>query len=89
MAIVLKSTAPSRELYEQVTAKLGPDLAIAPGLIVHTASEVGGEVHIVDVWESEEHAMAFGRDHLAAAVESVGGVMELPDITEVFHIQRA
>jgi hypothetical protein len=88
MAIVLKSVAPSRELYEQVNAKLGSALEAAPGLIVHTASEVGGEVHIVDVWESEDAAMAFGRDHLAAAIESVGGVMEMPEITEVFHIQR-
>jgi hypothetical protein len=86
MAIVLTATAPTRELYEQVNGKIGPE--IAPGLIVHTASEVAGEIRIVDVWESAEDAMAFARDRLGPAIAAVGAQMDQPEIVEVFDLLR-
>ena len=86
MAIVLTATAPSRELYDQVSGKIGAE--IAPGLIVHTASEVDGVVRIVDIWESADHAMAFARDRLGPAIAAVGADMNPPEITEVFDLQR-
>ena len=86
MAIVLIATAPSRELYDQVNSKIGTE--IAPGLIVHTASEVDGAVRIVDIWESADHAMAFAADRLGPAIAAVGAEMNPPEILDVFDLQR-
>ena len=86
MAIVLTAKAPSREIYEQVNAKVGSE--VAPGLIVHTASEVDGAVRIVDVWESAEHAMAFAQDRLGPAIAAAGQQMDMPEIVEVFDLLR-
>ncbi|MDQ1697192.1 MAG: hypothetical protein QOJ03_2545 [Frankiaceae bacterium] len=86
MAIVLTATAPTRELYDQVSGNIGAE--IAPGLIVHTASEVDGAVRIVDIWESADDAMAFARDRLGPAIAAAGAEMSPPEITEVFDLQR-
>jgi hypothetical protein len=49
MAVVLITHVPSREAYEQVADNQAP-----PGCIIHTASEVGDGVRVVDVWESRQ-----------------------------------
>ena len=88
MPIVLTTTIPTRELYEQVDAKLGTDPI--PGLIVHTAREEGGEVRVTDVWESVEAANEFGQNRLGPAVAEVTGQAPTgpPDMVEVFNIRR-
>jgi len=88
-SIVLTTTIPTRELYEQVNAKVGPDHP--DGLIIHTASEVNGQVHVTDVWESAEAAMTFAQQRLGPAVASVTGQLPdgPPDMVETFNIRRA
>jgi hypothetical protein len=90
MPIVSISTAPSRELYEQVTKEA--DLAgnRPDGLVLHAASELpGGEVQIVDVWGSAAAHEAFGRSRLFPAFAAVG-VLEMveagprPALSETF-----
>jgi hypothetical protein len=48
------------------------------GLILHAASETEtGQVQIVDVWESAEHAGAFARARLFPAFEAAGVMHEI------------
>src|SRR5215211_3228347 len=63
----------SYEIYQQVSENLGVDSDPPEGLIVHTASEVDGQLKIVDIWESEEHAERFGRERLGPAIAAVAG----------------
>jgi len=89
MAIVLTSSIPSRALYDQVNAEVGPEHP--DGLIIHTASEVDGEVRITDVWESAEAAMSFTQNRLGPAVAAVTGELPdgPPDMVETFNVRRA
>jgi hypothetical protein len=88
MAIVLTTTIPTRELYDQVNAKVGPEHP--DGLIIHTASEVDGEVRVTDVWESAEAAMSFAQHRLGPAVAAVTGQAPdgAPDMVETFNVRR-
>ena len=73
MPIVMVTTAPSRDLYEQVTKLVDLAAERPTGLILHAASELaGGEVQIVDVWESDGARMAFGETRLFPAFEAAG-----------------
>jgi hypothetical protein len=56
------------EHYARVVAELAGADTSAPGLVAHVAGPVPGGFRIVDVWESEEHARRFARDHLDPAV---------------------
>ena len=85
MAVVLIQYAPSREAYEQLNAELGS--TAPPGCIVHTASEVGGKVRVVDVWESEQHIDDFFRNKLRPAFVKLGIGSEQPELTETFNIE--
>jgi quinol monooxygenase YgiN len=86
MAVVLKTTAPSREAYEQVVAIVGEEAP--PGCIVHTASEVDGIVNIVDVWESREHIEDFFQTKLGPAFAQVGIEGQPPELTDTMRIER-
>jgi hypothetical protein len=73
MPIVQISQAASRETYDAVSNQLGLASDHPAGLIVHSASEIeSGEVQIVDVWETAEHASAFERERLFPAFEAAG-----------------
>lgn len=61
------------DIYKQVEAKIGVENDPPEGLIVHTASEVDGQLKIVDIWESEEHADRFGQERLGPAIAEVAG----------------
>ena len=89
MAIVLTSSVPTRDLYEKVNAKVGPEHPA--GLIVHTASDINGEVRITDVWESAEAATSFAQNRLGPAVTAVTGQAPdgPPDMVETFNVRRA
>jgi len=86
MTVVLKISAPSREVYEQIVAIVGEDTP--PGCIVHTASEVDGEVRIVDVWESQQAIDAFFNAKLGPAFAEVGMAGDPPELTEPFRVER-
>jgi hypothetical protein len=73
MPIVQVSRADKRDTYDAVSTRLGLASDRPAGLILHSASETAsGEVEIVDVWESVEHAGAFARDRLFPAFEAAG-----------------
>jgi hypothetical protein len=86
MPVVLTTSAPSREMYEQILAIVGEDTP--PGCIVHTASEVGGEVRVVDVWETRQHIEDFFAQKLGPAFAQVGLDPGPPELYETFRIER-
>ena len=85
MAIVVIASAPSRTAYEAVHEEVG---GTAPGLIVHTASEVDGKVRIVEVWESRQHIDEFVQSNLGPALTELAVEMDPPELTETFSIER-
>jgi len=87
MPVILETTAPSREIYEQIVAVVGEETP--PGCIVHTASEVDGRVRIVDVWESRQHIDEFFQAKLGPAFAEVGMEGDRPELTETFRIERS
>ena len=86
MAVVLITTAPSRELYEQVVTVVGEETP--PGCIVHTASEFDGGVRVVDVWESQQHIDDYFQAKLGPAFAHVGMEAQPPELTETFRVER-
>ena len=87
MAVVLITHAPSRELYEAVDRETGG--AVPPGCIVHTASEVDGQVQIVDVWESQAALDDFFANTLGPAFGRAGVEPVQPEqMTETFNVER-
>lgn len=59
------------------------------GLIVHTASQVGDKIRIIDVWESRAALERF-QDRLRAAIDAVaqreGLQVRVPPIEEVLEV---
>lgn len=89
--VVLVVNAPSRELSDEVSKVMGSDMPA--GLIVHTATEVeGGQIRIIDVWESREATDAFGERMITPAMTKIMGdaVAEAPalDFLEPFEVRR-
>jgi hypothetical protein len=75
--------------YDQVNEKLGVDDDPPAGLLIHTASEHGGGVRIVDVWESEDAWNRFREERLMAAVIEVFGEQDGPpqqETHETHHV---
>ena len=63
----------TKEMYDEVNARMDIDSTPPDGLIMHSAGEVDGSFQIVDVWESEEHARRFDAERLSSAVAAVAG----------------
>lgn len=77
------------EQYDQVNEKLGVDDDPPAGLLIHTASERGGGVRIVDVWESEDAWQRFREERLMPAVIEVFGEQAGPpqqETHETHHV---
>jgi hypothetical protein len=78
-------------VYEQVQAKLDTANNPPDGLIAHTASEVDGRLKVVDIWESEEHALRFGEERLGPAIAEAApdaGGPPGPDQIEIYEIKN-
>jgi hypothetical protein len=56
-----------------------------PGLIMHGASEVDGEVVVAQVWDSAEYADRFAQEHLHPACDTVGAPVEAEVMTFELH----
>jgi hypothetical protein len=69
--------------YAKVLAELG-GLRSIPGLVAHVAGPAGTGFRIVDVWETQEDAERFVREHLDPAVYRVHGD-EVPAMREGFQ----
>ena len=63
----------SREQYDRLSAEIGED---PQGLILHTASEKGGGMRVIDFWESKEAFERFERDTLMPAAGRAGIEMQ-------------
>ena len=73
MAVVQVTTAPNREQYDRVRAHVDVAGALPTGLILHAATELpGGEIQIVDIFESERALAAFGSDQMMPAFRQAG-----------------
>ena len=73
MAVLVTIEFPaSADDYDRVNAAV--DATDSPdGLIVHTASDLGGKMRVVDVWESPEKFAAFAENTLGPQVAEVLG----------------
>ena len=89
MAVVLVHEGPTltQERYEQTVQKLsGKDRLESlvdwpvPGILSHVAGQGPNGFRVVDVWESQEAAEAFG-EHLGPVLAEVG-VAETPELYE-------
>ncbi len=56
--------------YQRVVAELGTDPV--NGQLVHIVGETDGTLHIVDVWQSKEHADRFASERLFPAFDRAG-----------------
>jgi len=74
MAITMTSEFPATpEQYDRVNEKIGVQANPPDGLIIHTAAQVGDNMRVVDVWESEEAFNSFNDQTLMPAVMEVMG----------------
>ncbi len=85
----------TREMYDAVSEKLDVENDPPDGMILHTASEVDGHMHIIDVWESEEAAERFGNERLGPTIAEVGRARgdappqpPAPTVHELHHLVR-
>ena len=76
MAIAMMFDVPgaTQQQYDQVTEKLRQRGVTPPvaGQLFHAAGPIDGGWRTVDVWESQEAADRFFREHLAAIFPAVG-----------------
>jgi hypothetical protein len=59
--------------YDEVNRKLDVENNPPDGLIVHTCAQVGDNLRIVDVWESQDAYESFSNGRLGEAVAEVMG----------------
>jgi hypothetical protein len=74
MAIIFTQTMPagiSLDFVDAVSDEMGVTTDPPTGMIVHTHYEEGGQVHIVDVWESAQAHEKFADDRLRPALQKV------------------
>jgi hypothetical protein len=64
----------SRDEYDRLNAEIRDD---PEGLIVHTASEKGGTMRVIDIWESKDAYERFEQEMLFPAMGRIG--MSAPD----------
>jgi hypothetical protein len=98
MAVIIKQTMPpeaSLEMLDAVTKEMGVSEDPPPGLLLHAHYEEGGQVHIMDVWESAEAHDVFVQQRLGPAMQTVSqryGVAagEAPEtlVTEIHALVR-
>jgi hypothetical protein len=76
----------SADGYDRVTRKLDEAGAGAPpGRSYHCAFQVGGGLHVFDVWESEEQFNEFGRT-LMPILQEEGIDPGQPDVSPVHNV---
>jgi hypothetical protein len=75
------------DTYHAVNAQVDVDHRHPEGLIMHGACEVDGAVQIAQVWDSEEYARRFDKEHLMPALQAVGAPLDA-DVTtfELEHL---
>jgi hypothetical protein len=92
MAVVtIQEFEATREEVDQVSEKLDAENNPPEGLIVHTASDIGGgRMKVVDVWESQDAFQSFVQDRLIPAIAEVNPDAPQADLQvhEVFDLVK-
>jgi hypothetical protein len=90
MAILLVSSAPSREIFDSVDRITRIEADRPEGMLMHAAAEqADGSVVIVDVWESADHAREFEEKRLFPAFAQAKRPMDNPPTRlETFQLVR-
>ena len=76
MTVILNQTMPAGtpiQLLDEVTDEMGVKSDPPAGLIVHVHYEHDGQVHVVDVWDSQEQYETFRDQRLMPAMQKVAG----------------
>jgi hypothetical protein len=86
MAVIMKQTMPA-----DVPIRMLDAVTEDPprGLIVHTHYERNGQVHILDVWDSEESYRTFADQRLMPAVAKIAtqnGIEPQPPEEEIIQV---
>jgi hypothetical protein len=67
-----------QDTYDKINQEMGlSDSSLPDGLISHTAGPKGGDMMIVDVWESMDKFNTFMENQLMPAMQKVG--VEIPE----------
>ena len=93
MAIAMMYDVPgvTQQQYDQVTEQLRRRSVTVPttGQLLHAAGPIDGGWRTVDVWESQEAADRFFREHLAAIFAEVGVTTDVqPQIFPVHTLYK-
>src|ERR1700709_1266583 len=59
------------QMLDEVADEMGVDANPPAGMLVHVHYEKGGQVHIMDVWESQDAYDKFNEERLTAATRKV------------------
>ncbi len=76
------------DLFKKVTDEANSRADPPAGLIVHTASQVGDKIRVIDVWETQAAFEKF-QDRLGAAIDAVAqreGLKLQPPPTELLDV---
>jgi hypothetical protein len=74
VAVIFQQVMPdgtSIQMIDEVTEEMGVDSDPPKGLVVHTHYEADGQVHVVDVWDSQDAYDTFNADRLGPATRKV------------------
>jgi hypothetical protein len=81
---VLQEFEGTTDQYDAVNAKLDMENNPAPGMIVHTASDIGGgKMRVYDVWESADAFEKFAEERLGPAIAEAVDDPSPPTVREV------
>jgi hypothetical protein len=91
MTVVLKQefSGITSDLLQKVTDELNAKADPPAGLIVHTASQVGDKIQVIDVWDSRAAFESFEQERLGPAIGAVlqrEGVQLQPPTTEFLEV---
>jgi hypothetical protein len=76
MTVIMQQTMPeglSLEMLDEVTKEMGVENDPPAGLLVHTHFDEGGQVRVIDVWDSQEQFESFQESRLMPAMQKVAG----------------
>jgi hypothetical protein len=68
----IKFDGGTQEQYEGVNAHLGVEENPPEGLIFHAAGPTGGDLSVIDFWESREHFDRFFAERLGPGIAELG-----------------
>jgi len=75
------------DTYDAINAWVDIDHQHPLGLIMHSACEVDGSVHVTQIWDSEEYARRYDEEILKPALKLAGAPIDAEIYTfELLHL---